>query len=279
MSIAKKSSSNESQTVFWTPLQSSETFADSSAMVTPQAIRDWLMSFRADSLAPMSPLPTQQGGALMQESEADCGEQWQNAFASFDQDSCSWRTPQHSLFGGWEPFLETWPQWGLMLDGECWALTMSEATISENEFGSLLAEIGNQSSSPTNCQNATVAESHSAKSIRSIIQIVDVSGRITPRTKVSVWMKTGVDLLPTVLATDFNGGTVKPKKSTGKLREDQYRHWCKIHFGLTYPIPMHMEAMMDWPTGWTDLKPLATASVALWRRQHGAFFQDSEEKP
>jgi hypothetical protein len=65
-------------------------------------------------------------------------------------------------------------------------------------------------------------------------------------------------LLPTPLADDWKGGTVTVHSKTGRDRTDQLRHWCKIKFGLTYPIPEHSEAMMGYPAGWTDLKPLET---------------------
>ena len=63
-------------------------------------------------------------------------------------------------------------------------------------------------------------------------------------------------LLPTPLADDWKGGTTTVHSKTGKARTDQLRHFVKIKFGLTYPIPEHSEAMMGWQLGWTDLKPL-----------------------
>ena len=71
--------------------------------------------------------------------------------------------------------------------------------------------------------------------------------------------ETDAGLLPTPLKDDWKGGTDTPHTTTGKSRIDQFRHWCKVVHGLTYPIPEHSEAMMGWPLGWTDLKPLATA--------------------
>jgi hypothetical protein len=65
-------------------------------------------------------------------------------------------------------------------------------------------------------------------------------------------------LLPTPLADDWKGGTTTVHSKTGKARTDQLRHFVKIKFGLTYPIPEHSEALMGWPLGWTDLKPLVT---------------------
>ena len=63
------------------------------------------------------------------ESAADCGEKWPASLAKYDRGSRSWRTRQYSLLGGLDEFSETWPKWGLMLDGECWALdTLAHAT-------------------------------------------------------------------------------------------------------------------------------------------------------
>ena len=76
-------------------------------------------------------------------------------------------------------------------------------------------------------------------------------------------------LLPTPLADDWKGGTVTVHSKTGRERTDQLRHWCKIKFGLTYPIPEHSEAMMGWPLGWTDLKPLVTDKFHCVQQQHG----------
>ena len=69
------------------------------------------------------------------ENEAECGEKWHASFARYDPDSCSWRTAQCSLLGGLDEFSETWPQWGLMRDGECWEQTPLGLVTIEKEFG------------------------------------------------------------------------------------------------------------------------------------------------
>ena len=62
----------------------------------------------------------QQGEARgLTENDQECGEKWHASFVKFDLDSCSWKTHQCSLAGDLEEFSETWPQWGLMLNGEC----------------------------------------------------------------------------------------------------------------------------------------------------------------
>ncbi len=56
-------------------------------------------------------------------------------FARLDRERFSWKTPHSSLFEDSENFSGTWPQWGMMHDGECFALTMSDYHIIEPEFG------------------------------------------------------------------------------------------------------------------------------------------------
>ena len=69
------------------------------------------------------------------ESEAQCGEKWRGSFTRYDPDTSSWKTHQCSLLGDLESFSETWPQWGLMRNGECWEQTTLERTIRGTGFG------------------------------------------------------------------------------------------------------------------------------------------------
>jgi hypothetical protein len=71
------------------------------------------------------------------ESAAGSGVKWHGSFAKYDRDSSSWKTAQCSLLGDSDEFSETWPRWGLMLDGECWEDTTSEPPTVENESGFL----------------------------------------------------------------------------------------------------------------------------------------------
>lgn len=143
--------------------------------------------------------------------DLECGQKWRASFTRYNHDSSLWKTHQCSLLGDLDEFSETWPQWGLMQDGECWELTLQDLTTSETESG----------------------------------------------------------LLPTVLATDWKGGTTAARQDNGKLRFDQWRDYVKLKHGLTYPHPTHSELRMGWPQGWTDLKPLETDKFQVWRQQHG----------
>jgi hypothetical protein len=85
-----------------------------------------------------APIPT---GELRpkesKESAAGCGESLPESFVKLDPDSCSWKIPQLSLFGGLVEYSETWPQWGFMHDGECWALPTPAWITNENGSGFL----------------------------------------------------------------------------------------------------------------------------------------------
>jgi hypothetical protein len=72
--------------------------------------------------------PLEKESASM-ESGQECGEKWRGSFVKYDPDSCSWKTHQCSLLGDLDEFSETWPQWGLMRDGECWEQRTLEQTI------------------------------------------------------------------------------------------------------------------------------------------------------
>lgn len=57
------------------------------------------------------------------------------SFAKLSPDMSSWRTHQCLLLGGLALFSETWPRWGMMQSGECWALPTLEPRTCANEFG------------------------------------------------------------------------------------------------------------------------------------------------
>jgi hypothetical protein len=72
------------------------------------------------------------------ENDQECGVKWRGSFTKYDPDMRLWKTHQCLLLGDLEPFLETWPQWGLMRDGECWEQRTLEQSIRGTEYGSLL---------------------------------------------------------------------------------------------------------------------------------------------
>ena len=88
------------------------------------------------------------------EKPLECGEKWRGSFVKYDPDSSLWRTHQCSLLGDLDEFLETWPQWGLMRDGECWEQQTLAQTISVTAFGLLLNPMENQLPPPPTLAHA-----------------------------------------------------------------------------------------------------------------------------
>ena len=69
------------------------------------------------------------------ENDQECGSTWRGSFVKYSQVTSSWKTHQCSFLEDSTEFLETWPKWGLMRDGECWEVTPLELTRNEPEFG------------------------------------------------------------------------------------------------------------------------------------------------
>jgi hypothetical protein len=179
------------------------------APLTESLGEELLKSYRAVFLAKTS-VPLVQVTDLT-EKDQECGQKWLASFVKYDPSMSLWKTHQCSLLGDLDEFSGTWPQWGLMQDGECWELTLQDSITNDTESG----------------------------------------------------------LLPTVLATDWKGGTTAARQDNGKLRFDQWRDYVKLKHGLTYPHPTHSEMRMGWPLGWTDLKPLEMDKSHFVPQQHG----------
>jgi hypothetical protein len=94
-----------------------------------------LMLYRADFHAKTSlPQVKEQG---LTENAQECGKKWQGSFAKYDPSSCLWKTAQCSLIEDLTEFLQTWPTWGLMRNGECWERQTLGLNTIEKEYGLL----------------------------------------------------------------------------------------------------------------------------------------------
>jgi hypothetical protein len=92
-------------------------------------------------------------------SDLDCGPKLPGYVARFDLRTYSWRTAQCSLFGGLEEFSETWPQWGIMRDGEFSEQMPLDYPITEPEFGWLPTPLNDDGSNvnPSEKRRETLA--------------------------------------------------------------------------------------------------------------------------
>jgi hypothetical protein len=121
--------SPDKMTDFCRPSRFGMTFAPLTADLGEALLTWFLAGFHAKTLA------RQELGPESQEIALGCGEKWLASLAKFDPDSRSWRTRQLSLLGGSALFSETWPRWGMMRDGECWALATPALIMPAKESG------------------------------------------------------------------------------------------------------------------------------------------------
>ena len=211
----------------------------------------YLAGFHAKTLA------QQEKAQELTENEAECGEKWHASFTKYDPDSFLWRTHQCSLLGDLEPFLETWPQWGLMRDGECWEQRTLEQTIRGTESG--LSE-----SWPTTRSCSAMAAT--------ITQESAWNEKRNPNLETIV----GKRMFPTPDANCGQRGTQPnwtPKRKSGHqaqytinqaVRDMEQNNGGKLN-------PMWVEWLMGWPLGWTDLKPLGMGKYPCARLPLGEF--------
>jgi hypothetical protein len=171
------------------------------------------------------------------ENDQGCGEKWPGSFTKYDPDSSLWKTHQCSLLGGLEPFLETWPQWGLMRGGECWEQRTLEQSIRGTESGFL----------PT--PNARDWKDTSKSGNRKSPGLGVVAHWPTPRTKGMCGGTGSWDLLK-------KNTTIEEARLMGAGNGGQLN-------------PTWVEWLMGWPLGWTDLKPLAMDKSPSAPPQHG----------
>jgi hypothetical protein len=176
------------------------------------------------------------------EHEAGCGNKWHASFTKFDPASSSWKTHQCSLQGDLEPFLETWPQWGLMRDGECWEQQTLEQTIKGTEFGLL-----EHWPTPRSCSA--------------------MAATITPE---SAWNANRNPNLETIVGRRlWPTPTAHNAKETNAPSESRRNTPSLAAQAGGQLNPTWVEWLMGWPLGWTDLKPLETDKFHQWQQQHG----------
>jgi hypothetical protein len=163
-----------------------------------------------------------QGKALaLMASEAAYGVRWHASFAKYDHDLHLWKTHQCSLLEDYIEFSETWPRWGSMRNGECLERKMLEPIISEIEYG-----LWATPSAGDGRRSGKITENMTGQSLPQMVN--------TP----SKW--------PTPRAFMHKDSTT----DRGKFNLGE-----KVGGPLN---PTWVEWLMNWPSEWTDLKPLET---------------------
>jgi hypothetical protein len=238
------------------------------------------------------------GGLALMENEAECGEKWRGSFTKYDPDSCSWKTHQCSLLGDLEEFLETWPQWGLMRDGECWEQQMLAQTIRGTEFGLSERWPTPKAIDGIVCHSQKMMEKKFyGKGDVDLTIAVKMNKWPTPTVMDSIsrskesWEKAqfrpkqGKNLIklgdiqhwPTPTTRDYKGAN-SLETTNKKIEEGLRAHLGQLPNAVQHteqkPIggtlnPMWVEWLMGWPLGWTDLKPLEMDKSLSVQQQPG----------
>jgi hypothetical protein len=199
----------------------------------------------------------------LMENEAECGEKWRGSFVKYNPDSYSWRTHQCSLLGDLDEFLETWPQWGLMRNGECWERQTLALTIKGTEFG---LSPNNETFFHTPCTTGLDGGSNSRKALKKrLLPTPDASQRgptkdYNPQAKSQSGrtLQSFAAKFPTPQASDnrdrgnMSNPSVQRRVAIGK----QISLSQSVHPTSGQLNPTWVEWLMGWPLGWTDLKPL-----------------------
>ena len=187
----------------------------------------------------------------LMESEAECGEKWRGSFTKYDPDSSMWRTHQCSLLGDLEPFSETWPQWGLMRNGECWEQTTLERTIRGTGYGS-----GQNWPTPNAWDGKRGPRSE--ENLRTKKHQINLITAVKQAEREK--------LLPTPNARDWKDGKTAGNRKSPGLGVVAHQLDTQVGGQLN---PTWVEWLMGWPIGWTDCAASATDRYLQWCLSHG----------
>jgi len=210
------------------------------------------------------------------ENEAECGEKWRASFTKYDLDTRSWKTHQCSLLGDLEEFSETWPQWGLMRDGECWERQTLEQTIRGTGYGFSPNGIDKFH---TPCTTGLDGGSNSRKALKKrLLPTPDASQRgptkdYDPKAKSQSGrtLQSFAAKFPTPQASDNRdrGNMSNPSIQRRIAKGKQIMLSQSVHPTSGQLNPTWVEWLMGWPLGWTDLKPLAMGKSHFVPQPHG----------
>lgn len=255
----------------WSRFQSGQTSEPSMAVRGMALSMSSAADFPAKTSAPQDQVPA------LPESDLACGPRWPESFARFSPDTFSWKTRQCLLLGGLESFSETWPNYGMMRDGECSAQPALEHPTCESESGFVPTPTANDSS---NTANSTANRSNPDSKHHSGTTLVDYirlwptptaslgtkGGRVTPRKGSeggTLIEAVSARMFPTPTRRDFKSGT---SKNGPPDRQGSPALAGSVGGTLN---PLWVEWLIGWPIAWTALEPLATDKFRLWLDAHG----------
>ena len=214
----------------------------------------------------------QGGGLALTESAAGCGEKWRASFTKYSPDLRLWRTHQCSLLGDLEPFLATWPQWGLMRDGECWEQRMLVQSIRGTGFGLWATPAASDGQ-----RGGTITDKMTGQSLPQMVntpakwptpQASDNRPRGTfASTQKRMEKGKQISLEAKVKWTTPTAHMAKETNAPSEHLRNTLTLTTQAGGSLN---PTWVEWLMGWPLGWTDLKPLETDKCHSVQQQPGS---------
>ncbi len=245
----------------------------------------YLAGFHAKTSAP------QEKELESKESEAECGNTWQESLKKCSQLTLTLKTPLCSALEDSVLSSKTLPRWGSMQSGELYQRQMPERRTVETVFGFSL---------PTPTASDATSGAVIGKNDTYYTTTNGMPRKVNQNGKDgSVGLGRLVKMWPTPTAGDSKNAAnrtatrhnPKSKHHSGTTLVDAVRMWPtptvqdSKNNGApsqmdrnTKPLnaeaggklnPTWVEWLMGWPLGWTDLKPLEMDKFQQWQQQHG----------
>jgi hypothetical protein len=267
------------------------TFKPLTADLGEELLTLYLAAFHAPTLV------QQEKEQELMEKPLECGEKWRGSFTKYDPDLSLWKTHQCSLLGDLEEFLEIWPQWGLMRNGECWEQRTLEQTIRGIGYG--LSPNGVDSFHTPNTTGldggsnsrkalkkrmemwptpATKGYGHAAEGMVGNLMTKIEKGILTKQEAEQMLSlpklenhRTWKKKFPTPQLSDYKdlGNMSNPSIQRRAQKGKQMTLSMVAHPTSGQLNPMWVEWLMGWPLGWTDLKPLEMDKSHSVPQPHG----------
>ncbi len=241
-----------------------------------------MTSCAEDSHANPSPSPANDGHKTIPDG---FGPSSHDAFAYYDPDSQSWRTPQGCLLPEWAMYSEGWPRSGMTRSGTAYRLqplAPLTGVIGSGLWPTPVAQDDNKSPEAhmamkarmkggprQTCTSLQVMVKGCARGMWPTPCVADAMGGRTSKGSKrpgECGMAKMVKQWPTPSARDWRSGKASQMtldRNSGPLNEVVTERDPQGGGSLN---PTWTEWLMGWPLGWTDCAPLATAGFRKWRQ-------------
>lgn len=255
----------ESETDSYPPPPSSGMFVSSYSPVQLAGTEDLSMWLQA--AFPVSRFQSQEVSSELTTRET-CGRQQSSAFASYDQDSQSWRMSQGWLLADISaPSWETWPRAGMTQNGAFYPQAKWERRTNEIDCGLHVPtprsrEAGDYQYSRGDHSKPTPTLSGFVKSFPT--PTVDDANNVS-RKSGAFQSLTRVIMYPTPTVNDSKNVTLPPSQ----IKHDNLpRHLLRDGAPSGSKLnPTWVEWLMGWVPGWTSLDPLPIDEFCRWENE------------